>query len=125
MLRAPAKLHGLDVVRFVTPTSDAARLKVILDGASGYLYYISFAGTTGTKQISESDVREGLGRLRTQTSLPCTVGFGIRTPEQASEVGRAAEGVVVGHGGSETLKWARIVPERRQIGQEPATAGLW
>jgi tryptophan synthase alpha chain len=96
VLRAPARLHGLDVVRFVTPTSDEKRLKAILDGASGYLYYISFAGTTGTKQVSETDVREGLARLRRQTALPCTVGFGIRTPEQAAEVGRAAEGVVVG-----------------------------
>jgi tryptophan synthase alpha chain len=96
VLRAPAKLHGLDVVRFVTPTSDEKRLKTILDGASGYLYYISFAGTTGTKTISEQDVRAGLTRLKRHSSLPCTVGFGIRTPEQAAEVGRAAEGVVVG-----------------------------
>jgi tryptophan synthase alpha chain len=96
VLRVPAKLHGLDVVRFVTPTSDDHRLDTILDGASGYLYYISFAGTTGTKTISESDVRVGLARLRKRTELPCTVGFGIRTPEQAAEVARAAEGVVVG-----------------------------
>ncbi len=96
VLRAPSKLHGLDVVRFVTPTSDDKRLATILDGASGYLYYISFAGTTGTKTISEADVRTGLAHLKQHTALPCTVGFGIRTPEQAAEVGRAAEGVVVG-----------------------------
>jgi tryptophan synthase alpha chain len=96
VLRAPAKLHGLDVVRFVTPTSDEKRLATILDGASGYLYYISFAGTTGTKTVSEQDVRDGLARLRKHSTLPCTVGFGIRTPQQAAEVGRAAEGVVMG-----------------------------
>jgi tryptophan synthase alpha chain len=96
ILRAPAKLHGLDVVRFVTPTSDEKRLPVILDGASGYLYYVSFAGTTGTKAISRDDVAANLARVKKHTTLPCTVGFGIKTPEQASEIAKVAEGVVVG-----------------------------
>jgi tryptophan synthase alpha chain len=96
VLRAPARLHGLDVVRFVTPTSDDARIKTILDGASGYLYYISFAGTTGTKELSQDAVRTNLARLKRHTQLPCTVGFGVRTPDQAAEVAQAAEGVVVG-----------------------------
>jgi tryptophan synthase alpha chain len=96
VLRAPAQLHGVDVVRFVTPTSDDARIETILDGASGYLYYISFAGTTGTKTIAKDDVAANLARVRRHTTLPCTVGFGIRTPEQASEIAQVAEGVVVG-----------------------------
>jgi tryptophan synthase alpha chain len=96
VLRAPAKLHGVDVVRFITPTSDDARIETILDGASGYLYYISFAGTTGTKMIAKDDVATNLARVRKHTALPCTVGFGIRTAQQAREIAQVAEGVVVG-----------------------------
>lgn len=96
VLRVPAKLHGLDVIRFITPTSDDARIETILDGASGYLYYISFAGTTGTKTIAKDEVAARLSRVRKHTTLPCTVGFGIRTPEQAGEIAQVAEGVVVG-----------------------------
>lgn len=96
VLRAPAGLHGLDVVRFVTPTSDDARLTTILDGASGYLYYISMAGITGSKAIDSGDVETAIAHLRTKTKLPCTVGFGIRSPEQAGRVARFADGAVVG-----------------------------
>ncbi len=96
VLRAPASLHGLDVVRFVTPTSDGKRLDTILDGASGYLYYVSMAGITGTKPIETQDVEASIAALRTRTALPVTVGFGIRTPEQAGRIARFADGVVVG-----------------------------
>ncbi|HWA90614.1 MAG TPA: tryptophan synthase subunit alpha [Rhizomicrobium sp.] len=96
VLRAPAALHGLDVVRFVTPTSDERRLDTILDGASGYLYYVSMAGITGTKVISAEETKEAVAALRARTRLPVTVGFGIRTPEQAAQVARFADGVVVG-----------------------------
>lgn len=96
VLRAPASLHGLDVVRFVTPTSDDKRLDTILDGASGYLYYVSMAGITGTKAITAQDAQSAFAKLRKKSTLPCTVGFGIRTPEQAAEVARFADGVVVG-----------------------------
>jgi len=96
VLRVPAALHGLDVVRFVTPTSDARRLDTILDGASGYLYYVSMAGITGTKAIDSHDVESAIADLRTRTGLPVTVGFGIHTPEQAAAVARFSDGVVVG-----------------------------
>lgn len=96
VLRAPAQLHGLDVVRFVTPTSDARRLDTILDGASGYLYYVSMAGVTGTKAIAAPDVEAAVAALRARTRLPVTVGFGIRTPEHAAAVARFADGTVVG-----------------------------
>jgi tryptophan synthase alpha chain len=96
ILRLPAAAHGLDVVRFVTPTSDAVRLKTILDGASGYLYYISMAGITGTRAIETADVQSAIAALRKHTALPVTVGFGIRTPEQAATVAHFADGVVVG-----------------------------
>ncbi len=96
VLRAPAAAHGIDIVRFLAPTTDDARLPTVLDGAGGYLYYASIAGITGTKSFSEDDVRGALDRIRIKTKLPITVGFGIKTPEQAAGVARFADGVVVG-----------------------------
>src|ERR1700753_1706927 len=83
VLRVPAKAQGVDLIRFVTPTTDDARLKRIVAEASGYLYYVSVAGVTGTKSVPEDEVRAALARGRAGTNLPCTVGFGSRTPGQA------------------------------------------
>jgi tryptophan synthase alpha chain len=96
VLRMQAAAHAIDLVRLITPTTDDARLKTVLSGASGYLYYVSIAGVTGTKSFVEDDVRAALARIRNATALPCAVGFGIRTPEQAGRVARLADGVVVG-----------------------------
>jgi tryptophan synthase alpha chain len=96
VLRAPAAAHGIDIIRFLAPTTDATRLKVVLDGATGYLYYASIAGITGTKSYAESDVRAALARIRAATTLPTAVGFGIKTPEQAGEIARLADGAIVG-----------------------------
>jgi tryptophan synthase alpha chain len=96
VLRLPAKAQGVDVVRFVTPTTDEARLRRITAEASGYLYYVAVAGVTGTKAAPEEEVRAALTRVRAVTGLPCTVGFGIRTPEQAAAIAAMADGVVVG-----------------------------
>ena len=96
VLRVPASAHGIDIVRLATPTTDGARLKVILNGASGYLYYVSVAGVTGTKSFDEDDVRSAVARIRAASEIPTTVGFGIRTPEQAAQIARFADGAVVG-----------------------------
>jgi tryptophan synthase alpha chain len=96
VLRVPASAQDIDLIRFVTPTTDDARLKRVLDGASGYLYCVSVAGVTGTKAAPEDSVRETMARVRAATDLPCTVGFGIRTPEQAARIAPLADGVVVG-----------------------------
>lgn len=96
VLRVPARVQGVDLIRFVTPTTDDARLKRIVADASGYLYYVSVAGVTGTKAVPEEEVRAALTRIRAATALPCAVGFGIRSPEQASAIARIADGVVVG-----------------------------
>lgn len=96
VLRVPAKVQGVDLIRFVTPTTDDARLKRIVADASGYLYYVSVAGVTGTKSVPEEEVRAALTRIKAATDLPCTVGFGIRTPEQAAAIAQIADGVVVG-----------------------------
>jgi tryptophan synthase alpha chain len=96
VLRVPAAAQGVDLVRFVTPTTDAARLKAILGAASGYLYYVSVAGVTGTKSFAENEVAAAVAKIRAATSLPVAVGFGIKTPEQAATIARIADGVVVG-----------------------------
>jgi tryptophan synthase alpha chain len=96
VLRTPANAQGVDIVRLATPTTDAARLKVILNGASGYLYYVSVTGVTGTKSFDEADVRAAFARIKAASDIPTTVGFGIRTPEQATQIARFADGAVVG-----------------------------
>jgi tryptophan synthase alpha chain len=96
VLRTPAAKAGLDIIRLATPTTDDARLKTVLDGASGFLYYVSIAGITGTKSSSEGDVKNAVTRLKRATSLPVAVGFGIKTPEQAASIARFADATVIG-----------------------------
>ena len=96
VLRLPAAAQGVDLVRFVTPTTGEARLKRIVEAASGYLYYVSVAGVTGTKSFTEADVAAALEKIRAATTLPVAVGFGIKTPEQAATIAALADGVVVG-----------------------------
>ncbi|HET7335241.1 MAG TPA: tryptophan synthase subunit alpha [Rhizomicrobium sp.] len=96
VLRVPALAQGLDVVRFVTPTTNDARLETVLKDATGYLYYVSITGVTGTKSFDENVVRVGVERVRKHTALPVAVGFGIRTPDQARAIAGIADGTVVG-----------------------------
>lgn len=83
-------------IRLATPTTDAARLPAVLDGASGFLYYVSVAGITGLQQAATASIEQAVARLKAATDLPVAVGFGIRTPDQAAAVARVADGVVVG-----------------------------
>jgi tryptophan synthase alpha chain len=95
-LTDPARAAGLACVRLATPTSDEARLPVILERASGFLYYVAIAGVTGTRAVDTEAVRAAVARLRRFTDLPIAVGFGIRTAHQAAAVARAADAAVVG-----------------------------
>ena len=95
-LRAEAARCELDIVRLATPTTDDARLPTVLDGAGGLLYYVSIAGVTGTKSFTTKDVSEAIARIKRFTALPCAVGFGIKTPEQAAEIAQIADAAVVG-----------------------------
>ncbi|MFK7866332.1 MAG: tryptophan synthase subunit alpha [Alphaproteobacteria bacterium] len=95
-LCVPATKAGLAFIRLVTPTSDDARLPMILDKASGFLYYVSMAGVTGTKEIDLTPVETALKTLCTKSNLPIAVGFGIKQPEQARAIANIADGVVVG-----------------------------
>lgn len=94
--RASANRHHLAVIHLATPTTDDARLPKVLNGASGFLYYVSITGITGTKSAAQTQVHEALSRLRRSTALPIAVGFGVRTPEQVQSIAGVADGVIVG-----------------------------
>lgn len=87
---------GVALIRLATPTSDAARLKVVASRTSGFVYYVSVAGVTGQKEADEAAVAPQVERVRKASNLPVAVGFGIRTPERAAAVARVADAVVVG-----------------------------
>jgi tryptophan synthase alpha chain len=87
---------GVHPIRLATPTTDAARLPAVLDGASGFLYYVSVAGITGLQQAAQQSIEDAVERFRAATDLPVAVGFGVRSPEQAAAIGRIADGVIVG-----------------------------
>lgn len=95
-LLEPANASGIDIIRLATPTSDDERLPAILNGASGFVYYVAVAGVTGGKSATADDIGKAVARIRRHTSLPVAVGFGIRTPEQAADIAARADGAVVG-----------------------------
>lgn len=92
----PARSVGLDIIRLVTPTTDPARLATILERTSGFIYYVSITGVTGTASADADRVATHLAQIRERTSLPIAVGFGISSPEDAAALGRCADAVVVG-----------------------------
>jgi tryptophan synthase alpha chain len=92
----PAIRHGLNFIRLATPTTDAARLPAVLANTSGFVYYVSIAGTTGAAAPVAKDVQAQVARIKASTKLPVAVGFGVRTGEQAKALAQGADGVVVG-----------------------------
>ncbi len=92
----PARAAGLDMIFLLAPTSDSRRVQAVLKKASGFVYYVSMTGITGTKAIDSTEVRGMVEDLRHQCSLPIGVGFGISTAAQAATVARFADAVVVG-----------------------------
>ncbi|MFR0689000.1 tryptophan synthase subunit alpha [Enterobacterales bacterium AE_CKDN230030158-1A_HGKHYDSX7] len=92
----PAQAAGLDFIRLTTPTTDDQRLPTVLEGSSGFVYYVSVAGVTGANAATLEHVEEAVARLRRHTDLPVAIGFGIRTAEHAASIARLADGVVVG-----------------------------
>ncbi|MCR6629083.1 MAG: tryptophan synthase subunit alpha [Magnetospirillum sp.] len=110
------RANGIDFIFLTTPTSDDARLPKVVRQASGFVYYVSIAGITGTASASQSAIADALTRIRAHTRLPVCVGFGIKTPAQAAEVARLADGAVVG---------SAIVAagaEAREKGKDPVAA---
>ncbi|WP_454598779.1 tryptophan synthase subunit alpha [Qipengyuania sp. SM2507] len=87
---------GIAPIRLATPTTDAARLPAVIEGSEGFLYYVAVAGITGMQQAAIGSIEENVARIKRSTDIPVAVGFGVRTPEQAAEIARVADGVVVG-----------------------------
>lgn len=92
----PAMKAGLNFIRLATPTTDDHRLPKVLTNTSGFVYYVSILGITGTKSASKVDIENAVKRLKRHTDLPVAVGFGIRNAEQARAVAEHAEAAVVG-----------------------------
>ncbi len=92
----PAMEGGLNFIRLVSPTTDNARLPNVLENTSGFVYYVSITGITGSAAPDVSKVSDNVARIKGHTNLPVAVGFGIRTPEQANAIASVADGAVVG-----------------------------
>ena len=86
----------VSLIRLATPTSDDARLKIIAERTSGFVYYVSVAGVTGVKEAQTLSVAPAVERVREASGLPVAVGFGVKTPERAASIARVADAVVAG-----------------------------
>ncbi|ODR95630.1 tryptophan synthase subunit alpha [Methyloceanibacter stevinii] len=95
-LRPAASEKGLNFIRLATPTTDARRLPAVLANTSGFVYYVSIAGITGTAAPDVSSVGAHVARIKAHTDLPIAIGFGVKSPQQVRELAALAEGVVVG-----------------------------
>ncbi len=103
LLAGYAAEHGLDMIRLVAPTTNDGRLPIVLRGCSGFVYYVSITGITGTRTASASELAAAIPRIRAVTNLPIAVGFGVRTPAQAAAAVRVADGAVVASALIDTL----------------------
>jgi tryptophan synthase alpha chain len=92
----PAMKAGLNFIRLATPTTDDKRLPAVLANTSGFVYYVSITGITGSGSADAAEVGAAVARIKRHTKLPVCVGFGIRTPEAAGAIARQANGAVVG-----------------------------
>ena len=95
-LCVPALKAGLNFIRLATPTTDEKRLPTVLNNTSGFVYYVSMTGITGSALPDTTRVGAAVDRIKAHTDLPVCVGFGVKTAEQARAIGASADGVVVG-----------------------------
>ena len=114
----PALEAGIHFIRLATPTTNSVRLPTVLKNTTGFLYYVSITGITGTGTASADEVKAALQFLRPHTNLPIAVGFGIKTPEQAAAVARHADAAVVGSALVEKIA------ESELAGEDPVEAAL-
>ena len=118
---------GISRIWLATPTTNDHRLKTVLRGASGFVYYVSVTGVTGVKEADASAVAPHVARIKAATPLPVAVGFGIKTPERAAAVARVADAVVVGSALVEEIAGALTrnetpVPQVLQVARSLAQA---
>ncbi len=95
-LRAACAKEGLALIRLITPTTDEKRLKTLLQGAGGFLYYVSITGVTGAASADLSAIKPHIAAIKAQTNLPVAIGFGIKTPDDAAKFAEIGDAVVVG-----------------------------
>ncbi len=95
-LRKHTDRVDIDFISLVTPTTSADRIRMIAEDATGFLYYVSITGVTGTAKPLASRVGENIATIRSITHMPVVAGFGISTPEQAAEIAPLADGIVIG-----------------------------
>jgi tryptophan synthase alpha chain len=103
ILAPSARAHDIDIIRLVAPTTDDKRLPIVLEGSSGFVYYVSITGITGTRSATSDHLAEAIPRIRAATDLPIAVGFGVRTPQQAAAASRIADAAVVASALIDTL----------------------
>ena len=103
LLLPHSNANGLDFIRLIAPTTDDARLPHVLNGSSGFVYYVSITGITGTTSATAEHLQEAIPRLRRATDLPIAIGFGVRTPDQAGTASRLADAAVVASALIDTL----------------------
>jgi len=128
-LRAAFAVHDLSIIRLAAPTTDNNRLTKVLDGASGFLYYVSVAGVTGANAATSQAVHTAVTRLRQNTELPIAVGFGVREPAAAAAIAQIADAVVVGSafvdeiaGGDAGSAVDRVLRKVKQLSEAVRTA---
>jgi tryptophan synthase alpha chain len=120
----PAMKAGLNFIRLATPTTDDKRLPAVLANTSGFVYYVSITGITGSAAADIAAVTEAVARIKRHTKLPVCVGFGIRTPEAARAIAQNADGAVVGTALVDALRASLDAEGRATAKTVDAVAGL-
>jgi tryptophan synthase alpha chain len=116
----PALKAGVNFIRLATPTTDDNRLPRVLQNTSGFVYYVSMTGLTGSALPETSRIGEAVRRIKAHTGLPVCVGFGVKTAEQARAVGQSADGVVVGTAVVNAI--ANVLGPKGKMTADPAEA---
>ncbi|MDD7909553.1 tryptophan synthase subunit alpha [Pseudovibrio exalbescens] len=119
----PALKGGLNFIRLATPTTDEKRLPAVLANTSGFVYYVSVTGVTGSASADTQAVASSVSRIKQHTDLPVAVGFGVKTAEQARDIGRHADGVVVGSVLVEAIRESLDADGRATNGTKDAVIG--
>jgi tryptophan synthase alpha chain len=123
-LCVPAMRHGISFIRLATPTTDDKRLPAVLANTSGFVYYVSVLGITGTASPDAGKVARSVERIKRHTPLPVAVGFGVKTAEQARAIGSVADGVVIGSALVSAVKNSLDADARATKTTVPAVTGL-
>jgi tryptophan synthase alpha chain len=118
-LKAPAEAAGLQLIFLLAPTSTSDRRKLVARESQGFVYYVSLTGITGAKLSNVADVSHNVEKIRKVSAVPVAVGFGVATPEDAANVSKMADGVIVG---SAIVK--RIASHQQDPGMVEQVAGF-